>query len=89
MQRFFKTIVIVVILTIVIMINDYDNLIIKGNHTLLIFRLETQMENMDRKVRIKETRTSNDEYSTGDQTIIYRWQIFLDHRLSRKIDQKL
>ena len=74
-----KTIVIVVILTIVIMINDYDNLIIKGNHTLLIFRLETQVENMDRKVRIKETRTSNDECSTGDQTIIVGLQMFLDH----------
>ena len=55
-----------------------EALIFKGNHAL-IFRLETQMENMDRKVRIKETRTSKDECSTGDQTIIVGLQIFLDH----------
>ena len=37
----------------------------------------------------KETRSSQDECSTGDQTIILGLQIFLDGRSSRTIDQKL
>ena len=47
------------------------------------------MENMDRKVRIKETRTSKDECSTGDQTIIVGRQIFLDRRSLSSIGQKI
>ena len=35
------------------------------------------------------TRSSKDEYSTGDQTIILGLQILLDHRLSGTIDKKL
>ena len=39
--------------------------------------------------RIVITRSSKDEYSNGDQTIILGLKIFLDHRSSRTIDQKL
>ena len=35
------------------------------------------------------SRSSKDECSTGDQTIILGLQIFLDHRSSRTIDQKI
>ena len=35
-----------------------------------------------------ETRSSKDECSTGDQTIIIVLQIFLDHRSSITKDQK-
>ena len=38
---------------------------------------------------IDETRSSKDECSTGDETIILGLEIFLDHTSSKTIDQKL
>ena len=35
-----------------------------------------------------QTRSSKDEYSTGNQTIILGLEIFLDHRSLSSIDQK-
>ena len=49
----------------------------------------SQANNEPRYQDIKKTRLSKNECSTDDQTITLGLQIFLDHRSSRTIDQKI
>ena len=57
------------------------NLERKGFHKIIIAH---------KSVKVNQgTRSSKDECSTGDQTIILGLQILLDHKSSGTIDQKL